>query len=73
METIQLKNEILSARKCEVLELMARGHKNREVASALEIAERTVRFHVGNILDKLSVKNRTQAVYLAFRKGLITD
>ncbi len=63
----------LSGRECEVLELLARGRKNREIALVLEIEERTVRFHVGNILDKLNVKNRTEAVYHAFKKGWITD
>lgn len=67
------KEETLSTRECEVLELIARGSKNSEIAQALEIEERTVRFHVENILDKLGVKNRTEAVCHAFRHGWITD
>lgn len=63
----------LSVRECEVLELLTRGCKNREIALALAIEERTVRFHVGNILNKLNVKNRTEAVYYAFKRGWITD
>ena len=63
----------LSARESEVLELLARGCKNCEIALALEIEERTVRFHIGNILDKLNVKNRTEAVCYAFRRRWITD
>lgn len=51
--------QVLSARDCEVLELIAQGCKNRQIAQALEIEEATVRFHVGNILDKPEVKNRT--------------
>jgi DNA-binding NarL/FixJ family response regulator len=71
MGTIQLENEILSAREFEVLELIARGYKNREIALALKIEVRTVRFHVGNILNKLIVKNRTQAVCYALKRGWI--
>jgi DNA-binding NarL/FixJ family response regulator len=63
----------LSAREFEVLELLSRGCKNRQIALALEIEECTVRFHVGNILSKFEVKNRTEAVCYAFRKGWITD
>ena len=73
MDTIQLKHEILSAREYEVLELIARGHKNCEIALALKLEVRTVRFHVGNILDKLGVKNRTQAVCYALKRGWIFD
>ena len=73
MNTIQLQWETLSAREFEVLELIARGQKNREIASDLEIEVRTVRFHVENILNKLRVQNRTEAVCYAFRKGWIKD
>jgi DNA-binding NarL/FixJ family response regulator len=73
MDTIQRIEKFLSAREFEVLELVARGHKNWEIALALGIEERTVRFHVGNILDKLSVKNRTQAVCYTLRRGWISD
>jgi DNA-binding NarL/FixJ family response regulator len=68
-----ITEQILSAREIEVLELIAYGHRNREIAIALEIGERTVRFHVENILDKLGVRNRTEAVYCAFRNGWIND
>jgi len=73
MNTVQLQEESLSDREFEVLELVALGLKNREIALALEIAETTVRFHVGRILDKLKVQNRTEAVYYAFRKGWIRN
>ena len=73
MNITQLQDEALSDREFEVLELLARGCKNREIAKALEIEECTVRFHVGNILKKLSVKNRTEAVCYAFRNGWIND
>ena len=65
--------ETLSAREFEVLELIGRGCKNREIAQELQIEERTVRFHVENILDKLGVSNRTEAVCYAFRSGWITN
>jgi len=71
MYTIQLQTNILSAREFEVLGLVTRGRKNREIAVALDIEERTVRFHVENILDKLKVNNRTEAACYAFRKGWI--
>ena len=73
MNTTQLQEQALSARESEVMEFIARGYKIRHIALALEIKERTVRFHVENILDKLAVKNRTEAAYYAFRKGWITD
>ena len=73
MNFIQASRETLSRREFEALELIARGRKNREIAQALEIEERTVRFHVENILDKLNVDNRTKAAFYAFRMGWIND
>lgn len=63
---------LLSDRELEVLELVAQGHKDREIAFILEIEECTVRFHVRNLLEKLSVKNRPAAVYRAFKNGWIS-
>lgn len=63
---------LLSERELEVLELVAQGHKDREIASMLVIEECTVRFHVKNLIDKLSVKNRPAAVYRAFKDGWIS-
>lgn len=65
--------QTLSAREIEVLELIARGCKNREIALALEIEERTVRFHVEHILDKLTLNSRTEAACYAFRHRWIKD
>jgi len=62
--------EPLSGREVEVLALVARGLSNQEVADNLFISERTVRTHVGNILDKLHLANRTQAALYALREGL---
>ncbi len=60
----------LTERELEVLRLMARGSTNPQIASQLSVAEGTVRFHVSNILRKLGLENRTQAVLYALQKGL---
>jgi NarL family two-component system response regulator LiaR len=56
----------------EVLSLVSRGMTNQEIADALGISERTVRTHIGNILDKLHLANRTQAALYALRKGWVS-
>ncbi len=60
----------LSERELDVLKLVAQGLSNQEIADKLYISERTVRNHVGNILNKLHLANRTQAALHALRKGL---
>ena len=62
--------ETLSEREREVLNLLADGLSNQEIAEVLVISERTVRNHVGNILGKLHLANRTQAALYAIRTGL---
>jgi NarL family two-component system response regulator LiaR len=62
--------EALTEREMKVLSLVARGMTNQEIADALGISERTVRTHIGNILDKLHLANRTQAALYGLRKGL---
>ena len=64
--------EPLTERETEVLRQLAQGKSNKEVAAALVIAEKTVRTHVSNILAKLGVTSRTQAVLHAVRSGLVT-
>ncbi len=63
--------EPLTAREQEVLDLLAQGTTNKEIAAALFITERTVKFHVSSILGKLGASNRTEAVRIAARHGLI--
>ncbi|MGP1386248.1 MAG: response regulator transcription factor [Thainema sp.] len=62
----------LTQRELEILTLIASGKSNPEIADALYIAPGTVRVHVHSILQKLEVRDRTQAVVLALQKGLIT-
>ena len=64
-------SERLTRREREVLELIARGHSNKRIALALGISERTVKAHVGHVLAKLDVSDRTQAALLAVREGLV--
>lgn len=61
----------LTAREREVLQLVAQGSTNREVAAGLHLSEHTVNFHVKNILRKLHLKNRTHAAAYAVRTGLV--
>jgi two-component system, NarL family, response regulator len=61
----------LTARELEVLQLMAEGKSNKEVAAALFVAEATIKVHVVNILHKLGVGGRTEAVTLAIRRGIV--
>ena len=66
-----MADEPISARELDVLSLMAAGKRNKEIASALSIAEDTVKMHVRNILSKLQVNDRTEAVTIALRRGII--
>ena len=61
----------LSAREREVLLLMAEGMSNRDIAAELGIAEKTVKCHVGMILSLFGVKDRTNAVLTAIRRGYV--
>lgn len=62
---------LLTKRECQVLQLLADGKSNRAVAEPLYISEKTVKNHVSNILQKMNVNDRTQAVVAAIRKGWV--
>lgn len=61
----------LSNRELEVLALMAKGLSNKEVAAKLKLVEGTVKLHVSSILSKLGVMDRTQAILVAIKRGLV--
>jgi DNA-binding NarL/FixJ family response regulator len=61
----------LSDREYQVLQLMASGKSNKAIASAICVTESTVKFHINNLLDKLGVRDRTHAVVMALKRGII--
>ena len=63
--------EPLTDRELEVLQVLAQGKSNKEIAAALGVTERTVKFHVSSILGKLDAGNRTEAVTIAAQRGLV--
>jgi two-component system, NarL family, response regulator len=68
----RMSNPELSEREREVLQAMAKGMSNQEIGAALNIGESTVKSHVNRILSKLGVHDRTQAVIVALKRGIIT-
>jgi two-component system, NarL family, response regulator len=68
----RLSNPELSERELEVLRSLAQGMSNAEIAAALSIGEGTVKSHVNRILNKLDVSDRTQAVIVAVKRGIVS-
>jgi DNA-binding NarL/FixJ family response regulator len=66
-----LGQEELTPREVEVLELIRDGNRNKQIADQLSISEATVNFHVKNIVEKLQANDRTHAVTIALRRGLL--
>ena len=66
-----MSDEDLTGREVEVLRHVAEGRRNREIAEKLFISEETVKVHVKHIMDKLGAADRTQAVAIAIRRGII--
>jgi DNA-binding NarL/FixJ family response regulator len=64
-------DEQLTARELEILKLIAKGNANKEIAAQLSVREDTVKSHVGNILEKLGANDRTHAVTIGLKRGII--
>jgi two-component system NarL family response regulator len=62
----------LSRRERQVLELVAKGLTNKEVANTLQISQFTVRNHLNHVTQKLDVSDRTEAIFIAIQSGIIT-
>jgi DNA-binding NarL/FixJ family response regulator len=66
-----MSDEDLTAREIEVLRQVAGGNRNRDIGEILFISEETVKVHIKHIMDKLGAKDRTQAIAIAVRRGII--
>lgn len=64
-------DDLLTQREIEVLQLAATGHRNKQIAHKLDISEETVKFHIKNTLSKLEANDRTHAVTIAVKRGII--
>jgi two-component system response regulator DegU len=72
-QTIEIRRplHLLTRRECEVLQMLADGKSNRSIGEALFISEKTVKNHVSNLLQKMNVNDRTQAVVVAIKNGWV--
>jgi len=66
-----LGDDVLTAREIDVLRYVASGNRNRDIAERLFISEETVKVHIKHIMEKLSASDRTQAVSIAIRRGIL--
>jgi len=66
-----MSSESLTTREIEVLRQVAEGHRNKDIAHQLFISEETVKVHVKHIMEKLGASDRTQAIAIALRRGII--
>jgi len=66
-----MSDDNLTSREMEVLQHVAGGNRNRDIADLLHISEETVKVHIKHIMDKLGAKDRTQAIAIAVRRGII--
>ncbi|HLN00423.1 MAG TPA: response regulator transcription factor [Bryobacteraceae bacterium] len=66
-----MSDESLTAREVEVLKQVSGGNRNRDIADLLSISEETVKVHLKHIMDKLGASDRTQAIAIAVRRGII--
>lgn len=73
VQTVEIRRplHLLTRRECEVLQMLADGKSNRGIGEALFISEKTVKNHVSNILQKMNVNDRTQAVVVAIKNGWV--
>jgi len=66
-----LSDEVLTSREVEILQQVAEGNRNRDIAERLFISEGTVKVHIKHIMEKLGANDRTQAITIAVRRGII--
>ena len=66
-----MSDEALTAREVEILQQVAEGNRNRDIAERLFISEGTVKVHIQHIMEKLGANDRTQAITIAVRRGII--
>ena len=66
-----MSDEGLTAREVEVLRAIAGGNRNRDIAEKLFISEETVKVHVKHVMEKLGASDRTEAVAIGLRRGII--
>jgi DNA-binding NarL/FixJ family response regulator len=72
LESLEPLEEPLTNRELEILQFIAQGLANKQIALQLEISEHTVKFHLSSIYAKLGATNRTEAVNIGIRRGLIS-